>query len=171
MLFSVFPDNTPDDADDFGFGAVDGVVVVVFGHQPDLAVFPQEALDGGFVFDPGHHDLTVVRTLLRPDHDLVAVQDTGVNHTVTPDSQCEAAGFTPGHGALLIFHSQDGNAGGDHADYGDLAGPGTGDQCALAALGAGGLEQTLFLQRLQMIADRRVERRPTAAPISRTEGE
>ena len=34
---SIFPDHGLDQADELGLGAVDGVVVVVFGHEPDLA--------------------------------------------------------------------------------------------------------------------------------------
>ena len=30
----VLPDNTPDDADDLGVSAVNGIIVVIFRHQP-----------------------------------------------------------------------------------------------------------------------------------------
>ena len=149
----VLPDNTPDDADDLGISAVDEIIVVIFRHQPHLAVFPQQALNGGFVFDAGHHDLAIVGALLGADHYFVTVQNARIDHTVATDPEGKAAGLMPGHGAFLIFNRQDGDTGGDHTHHRDLAGTGRGDQSPLAALGTGIAQQALFLQRLEVIAD------------------
>ena len=150
----IFPDNGFHDADDLGISAVNGVVVIIFGHQPDLAVAAAQPLDGGFVTDPRHHDLTVAGGLLGAHHHFVSAEDAGTHHTVAPDTEGKAAGLAvPGHGAFLVFIGQDGNAGRDHADHRDLAGTGAGNDAALAALFAGGQQQTLVLQCLDMVAD------------------
>ena len=92
--------------------------------------------------------------MLGADHHLVAAEDACADHAVAPDPQGEAARIVPGHGALLIFHGQDGHARGDHAHNGDLPRPGPGGQSALAALLPGGSQNALGLQGLQMVAHR-----------------
>ena len=77
-IFLILPNNAPDNADDFRVGSVDGGVIFVLGHEPDLAIFPQETLDSGLILDPGDHDLTVVRALLGADNHLVPGQNSGV---------------------------------------------------------------------------------------------
>ena len=59
FICSILSHNAPDDADDLGIGAVDGLVVVIFRHEPDLAVPAAQALDGGLVTDPGDDDLAI----------------------------------------------------------------------------------------------------------------
>ena len=69
---SVLPEYGLYQADDLRLGSVNGLVGIVFGHQPDMAAPAAQALDGGFVADPGHHDLTVVGGLLGTHHHFVA---------------------------------------------------------------------------------------------------
>ena len=54
---SILTNNRLDQADELGFGAVDGLVVVVFGHEPDLAAAAAQTLNSGLVPDAGDHDL------------------------------------------------------------------------------------------------------------------
>ena len=48
-----------DEANDAAICAVDGVIRVVFGEQPDLSFFAAEALDGCGVIEKRDHDLSV----------------------------------------------------------------------------------------------------------------
>ncbi|MDH8276330.1 hypothetical protein QIG69_28660, partial [Klebsiella pneumoniae] len=67
--------------------AVNGGVIFVFGHEPDFSMPPPQTLHRGFVADAGHHDLTVVGILLGPHHHLVAAENAGIYHAVTPYPQ------------------------------------------------------------------------------------
>ena len=71
-IVSIFPDHGFYKSDQLCFAAVDGGVIFVFGHEPNLTVFAAQALDGGFVTDAGDHDLTVVSMLLGTHHHKVA---------------------------------------------------------------------------------------------------
>ena len=57
---SILPHHGLDDADDLRVGTVDGAVIVIFRHEPDLAAAAAQTLDRGLVLNPGDHDLPVV---------------------------------------------------------------------------------------------------------------
>ena len=59
-FFSILPHHSLDHTDDLRIGAVDGAVIVVFRHEPDLAAAAAQTLDRGLVLDSGDHDLPVV---------------------------------------------------------------------------------------------------------------
>ena len=63
---SIFPDDALHKADQFCFAAVDGGIIFVLGHQPNLTVAAAQALDGGFITDPGYYDLTVIGKRWEP---------------------------------------------------------------------------------------------------------
>ena len=85
---------------------------------------------------------------------FIAIQNTGMYHTCTPNPQGKAAGITvPGHGALLIFHRQDRHTGGNHADHRNLTRPDTGDNGTFPALGTGGQQKSLLLKLLNVVTD------------------
>ena len=71
-FFSIFPDHGLYQADDLRLAAIDGLVIVIFRHEPYLAVPALQALDRGFIADPRHHDLPVQCRLLGADHHLIA---------------------------------------------------------------------------------------------------
>ena len=83
---SVFSYHRFDDADNFRFGAVDGVIVFIFGQQPDLAVAAAQTLDGGFIAQAGHHDLTVVGGRLRTNHHLVTAENARIELSFLPSA-------------------------------------------------------------------------------------
>ena len=60
VLHLQFPDDSLDKADDLGFRAVDGVIIFIFGHEPNFAVPAVQTLDSCLVSDAGNHDLAVI---------------------------------------------------------------------------------------------------------------
>ena len=64
LSLSVLPDDRADLPQNHGFAPVDGRIRRIFGHQPDLAVFAAQALDGRLVADERDDDVAVVGGLL-----------------------------------------------------------------------------------------------------------
>ena len=86
-----------------------------------MAVALLERLDGGLAIDHGRDDFAVLRVLLLPDDDPVAVRDGRVDHRVTGHLQHEQAALAdqlPGEreDVLDLLVGGDRHTGGDPAD-------------------------------------------------------
>ena len=76
MLFLlILPHHGDDAAQDRALAAVDGLVVGVRGHEPDLAALALERFDRRLVTKQRDHDLPVLREVLAVDDDKVVRQD------------------------------------------------------------------------------------------------
>ena len=102
------------------YGALASVnrgVCVVFGHEPD-AVFGAQALDGCLILYHSHNYLPVARIALLAYNNGVAVQNTGVDHTVATHlerKQLDPLGILIGHVAADVLLRQYGLTCGDRA--------------------------------------------------------
>ena len=93
-----------------------------------MAVLPVEGLDRGFAlhaFDHGHDDVAVLRRILLVDEDVVAVEDACVDHRLAVHREHEVrspADEPAGHREAVfdVLFGEDGRAGGDAADDGQI---------------------------------------------------
>ena len=114
------------------------------GQQGDLAALAGERLDRGLVAgDAGHDDVAVVGRALGVAHDVVAVDDGGLDHRVAPHPQHEEVALAgevgrEGQGLLDVLLGQHVGAGGDVAHEGHVA-----DRPALDGGAGGGVEAHL----------------------------
>ena len=151
-------------ADDLAIVAVDGLVGVVGGEEPDVAVLHGEGFDGGFAIDHGGHDVALVAIFLGADHDVVAVADRGINHGIALDLEHEEValadeGLWEGEGLFDVLFGKDRGACCDLAKERDVGGGldidiGVGLGGEGAAFGLIALDVALGFEDLELVFDR-----------------
>ena len=81
-----------------------------FVSQTEMIFFFKEALTGGVAVDHGNHNFTVIGCFLFFDNDVIAVENTGCDHTVATDLQHKV--ITAANNllsAMIDNHLQQGN--------------------------------------------------------------
>ena len=106
--------------------------------------------------EQSHDDLSVFRVRLRPDDNLVAVEDARTDHRIAAHAQREASGLAlPRDIALDILDRQNRHAGCHDADDRDAVGPVCVRQGNGAFFHIVHLDEPGLAQRAEMIMDRR----------------
>ena len=98
--------------DDRGIGGV-------FGDQGDEAVSLVKAFQGGFVVDQNGGDFAVSDDRLFPNHDDVAVEDSGADHGVAADGQAEVGADGGFDHKFMFLAGEDRLSGGDISEHGE----------------------------------------------------
>ena len=91
----ILPHHGNDAAQDRALAAVDGLVVGVCGHEPDLAALALERFDRRLVTKQRDHDLPVLREVLAVDDDKVVRQDADAEHRLAAHTQGEILVIVP----------------------------------------------------------------------------
>lgn len=95
----------------------------VFGYQGYEGIGFIEAFQGSFVVDQDGGDFAVLNDRLFPDHDDVAVEDSGADHGVAANGQAEIGADGGFDHDFMFLVGEDGFSGGDIPEHGEALDP------------------------------------------------